>query len=346
MKAFVTGGTGLLGSNLIRLLVSQGHEVKALVRSREKAQKLLGDLKVEWVIGDMEDVEAFRHELAGSDVVFHTAAYFREYFGLGDHWPKLERINVKATIQLLEAGEKAGVKKAIYVSSSTVIGESPSGVSDESTPPDDFAEINLYAKSKVAGEKAVFDFIRQHTMPVVLILPSAMVGPQDAAPTAFGELIMNILQRQLPALPAGGMNVVDVRDVAQAMINAVEQGKSGERYLISNRYIELKQVGEVLTQISGVPSPRIAPYLPLLIYAWTQERIASITGGEPQATVSAVRTLRKRYTVSGKKAERTLGVKYRSFEESVRDEVQWYVDHGYLKLQPQTLKQLRASSLA
>src|SRR5690349_9143977 len=100
MKAFVTGSTGLLGVNLVRLLRERGHEVRALVRSPEKARRLLGDTGAQVVAGDLEDVDAFAPALGGCDVVFHTAAYFREYFGPGDHWPALERLNVHATLQL------------------------------------------------------------------------------------------------------------------------------------------------------------------------------------------------------------------------------------------------------
>lgn len=346
MRAFVTGGTGLLGSNLVRLLVAQGHDVKALVRSKEKAQKLLGDMSVEFVIGDMEDVDGFKHELNDRDVVFHTAAYFREYYALGDHWPKLERINIQGTIQLLEAAEQAGVKKAIYVSSSTVIGESPSGISDESSPPDGFAEINLYAKSKVLAEKAVAEFTASHQMPVVQVLPSVMLGPQDAAPTAIGDLIMGLVERRVPGVPPGGINVVDVRDVAQGMINAVERGRSGERYLLTKEYIEMRDFARKIAALSGVRATRTLPYLPTLVYAWFEEQRARLTGGEPQATVSAVRTLNKRYSISGQKAVLELGILYRSLDQTLRDEIQWFIDQGYVTPQPQTEQGRRVNSPA
>ncbi|PSN13335.1 3-beta hydroxysteroid dehydrogenase, partial [filamentous cyanobacterium CCT1] len=122
MQAFVTGSTGLLGSNLVRELVDRGYQVKALVRSIDKAKALLGDLpQVQFIQGDLQAIPAFAAELRGCDVLFHTAAYFRESYGLGDHWPQLKGLNIDATIELLEAAEKAGVGKAIYVSSSGCI---------------------------------------------------------------------------------------------------------------------------------------------------------------------------------------------------------------------------------
>ncbi|MBC8171474.1 MAG: NAD-dependent epimerase/dehydratase family protein, partial [Anaerolineae bacterium] len=169
MKAFVTGSTGLLGSNLVNLLLAQGHEVKALVRSEAKARKFLTDPRIEIIQGDMEKVDGFAAELQGCDVLFHTAAYFREYYGPGDHWATLEKINVHGTIRLLELAEKAVVKKVIYVSSSGVIGRKPDGSpADETTAPDQLAEReNLYFKSKVAAEQAVANFLKTHHLPVV-----------------------------------------------------------------------------------------------------------------------------------------------------------------------------------
>ena len=137
MKAFVTGSTGLLGNNLIRVLLENGHEVKALVRSKEKAIKQFSDLPIEYVVGDMEKVDDFADELKGCDVLFHTAAYFREYYEKSkEHWQILENINIKGSIKILENAEKAGVQTAIYVSSSGTIGMKPDGSSgDENTPP-------------------------------------------------------------------------------------------------------------------------------------------------------------------------------------------------------------------
>ena len=130
MKAFVTGSTGLLGSNLVHALIDADYEVKALVRSTEKAQKILGHLDIEFVKGDMLNVDAFAAEVAGCDVLFHCAAYFREYYSSGEHENLLEKINVDGTINILNAAEKQGVKKTIYVSSGGVIGQAEKVIED------------------------------------------------------------------------------------------------------------------------------------------------------------------------------------------------------------------------
>jgi dihydroflavonol-4-reductase len=332
MKAFVTGGTGLLGNNLVKALADNGWQVKALARSREKAAKLLDTGRVEIVVGDMENVAGFADALAGCDVLFHTAAYFRDYFGPGDHWAKLEQINVKATIELLNEAERRGVGKTIYVSSSTVIGHKPDGTpGDETTPPDETAYQNLYAKSKVLAEEAVAGWLKAHKMPVVLILPSAIFGPGDAAPTSSGKLIVDFLKRKLPVIPPGGFSVVDVRDVAHAMLNAVEHGKSGERYIVSSADYSIKDILYLLSEITSIPAPRLQmPYTMALIYGWVAETRARLTGTESTASVNAIRTLNARRVVKSDKAQRELAFSVRPFADTLRDSVMWFRQQEYV----------------
>lgn len=244
MKAFVTGATGLLGNNLVRLLIEEKNEVKALVRSKEKAKKLFGDLPVEYVVGDMENVAGFAAEMDGCDVLFHTAAYFREYYEKSrEHWQKLENINIKGSIKILEEAERRGAKKAIYVSSSGTIGLKADGSpGDETTPPSKFASENLYFKSKVLADRAVKEFSRRSKLPVVQILPGWMFGIGDAAPTSSGQIVMDILNGKLPGTFDGGTSTVDAKDVARAMIAAVKRGKAGEKYIVGGEFYTIEEI--------------------------------------------------------------------------------------------------------
>lgn len=335
MKAFVTGSTGLLGSNLVHQLVKSGYEVRALARSREKAAKLLDGSGAEIVIGDMENVAGFAAELKNVDVLFHTAAYFREYYGPGDHWGTLERINVTATIQLLEAAQRQGVKKVIYVSSSGVIGRTKDGrPGDESTPPDNMTLQNLYFKSKVAAEAAIAEFSKSHHLPIIQILPTAMFGPRDSAPTTMGRIVLDFLEGKLPAIPPGGFSVVDARDVAQGMIQAVEKGKNGEHYLLSHSPLTMADIVEVLSKVTGIPGPTLRiPYPAALAFAWFSETRARLTGVPSAVTINGVRTLHAGNSVHADKAKRELGATFRPFEDTLRDEVEWYIQNGYVSKQ-------------
>lgn len=333
MKAFITGSTGLLGSNLTRLLLDEGYEVKALARSAQKARSILGSHpKLKIISGDMEAVEGFANELSGCDVLFHVAAYFREYAGSGDHWSQLKKINVDGTIQILNAAEQRGIQNTIYVSSAELIGRLPDGAQgDESTPPGARVETNLYIKSKILAESAIAEWLKQHKMRVVLILPTAMVGPFDAAPTQMGKAIIDLQRRAYPAMLPGGFPFVDARDVAQAMINAVELGRSGERYIINEKFHTMAEVAAVLERITGVPAPRRHISLPVATFvARAAELNARLRGTTPRLTMQAVRLLQDLGDVSSAKAIHELKITLRPFEETLRDEVRWFKENGYL----------------
>jgi dihydroflavonol-4-reductase len=332
MRAFVTGATGLLGSNLVQALLDQGHEVRGLVRSKEKAQRVFPSAKIEFVNGDMSNVSGFAPSLAGCDVLIHTAAYFREYYQPGEHKTSLEKINVQGTVDLLIAAEKQGVQKAIHISSAGVIGKKPDGTpSDENTLPDDHATSNLYFASKIDAELAIKRFLKERKLPVVMILPSWMWGPGDSAPTAAVKLVIDFLNQKIPGVVDGGCSMVDARDVAQATIHAVERGKSGERYIVGGQYFDLAQVLTTLERVTGVPAPtRKIPYGLSLAVGAASQTWARITGTPALITIAGLRIMRARVAVDSSKAVRDLGASFRPFDDTVRDEVAWFREHGYL----------------
>jgi dihydroflavonol-4-reductase len=332
MRAFVTGATGLLGSNLVQALLDQGHEVRGLVRSKEKAQRVFPSAKIELVTGDMSNVSGFAPSLAGCDVLIHTAAYFREYYQPGEHKTSLEKINVQGTVDLLIAAEKQGIQKAIHISSAGVIGKKLDGApSDENTLPDDHSASNLYFASKIDAELAIKRFLKERKLPVVMILPSWMWGPGDSAPTAAGKLVIDFLNKKIPGVVDGGCSMLDARDVAQATIQAVERGKSGERYIVGGQYFDLAQVLTTLERVTGVPAPtRKIPYGLSLAVGAASQTWARITGTPALITIAGLRTMHARVAVDSAKAIRELGASFRPFDDTVRDEVAWFRAHGYL----------------
>jgi len=265
---------------------------------------LFTGLDVEIVTGDMLDIPGFAAAMEGCDVLFHTAAYFRDYYQPGDHWKALEAINIQGTGALLEEAERRGIQRVIYTSSSTVVGAQPSGkAGDESTPAGKETQWNLYSKSKLLAEKAVYQFLQGHSLPVVLILPAAMFGPGDIGPTSTGLLIQNFLKRQIPGIIDAGLSIVDARDVAQAMLAAVEKGKSGERYIVGGRYFDMAEIFKNLEQVSGVPAPRrTIPYTATLAIAWLSETIARMTHKTTLITRESVRTSHLKRHVNSQKA--------------------------------------------
>ena len=335
MKAFVTGSTGLLGSNLTQLLLNQGFEVIALTRELTKAKKVLGEHpSLKLVQGDMQAVESFASHLNGCDVVFHTASYFRESFDYGDHWKQLKAINVDATIHLLEAADKAGVSKAIYVSSACgcvgiIRGGAPS---NEATPYQDFNHKNPYFKSKLMAEEAISNFLKTHDLPVVLILPAGMMGPNDAAPTEMGRFILNYMKGKASLIPSGGFPIVDARDVAMAMLSAVYSGQPNERYLVTGGYYSVGEIMRNLSEASGQPVPsKKLPRFAVRLWAFIQNLMGRIKGEKPFIPGDMVRVMLSRQWFDASKAAQGLKTNYRPFKDTIKDTVEWYQQNGYLR---------------
>jgi dihydroflavonol-4-reductase len=326
MRAFVTGSTGLLGNNLVRRLLEDGHDVLALARSEDKAARELGDTRARIVIGDMTDVAGFADALSGVDWLFHTAAFFREYYAPGDHSAIVDRINVGATMELARAAHARGVRKMVDTSSSGIIGIEPDGSpGHEGTPPWSGVERNLYLKSKRTVEPFLRAFSAEKGLFIASALPGWMWGPHDAAPTASGQFAFDALAHKLPpAIPPGGSSVVDARDVAAGMLRIAEVGRSGERYILSGRFADLGEIVRELAVLTGAKAPaRRIPFAGALTLAAGAEIWSRITGKPSVMSLEGIRVMHARLAVTAAKAERELGVTFRPFEETLADTVAW-----------------------
>lgn len=330
MNAFITGGTGLLGGNLARLLAERGHHVKVLVRSRKKAEELLGGLGVEYVEGDMLDVPGFARALSGVDVLFHSAAYFREYYQRGDAKDMLERVNVRGTIELLRAAHERGVQRTVFTSSSGIVGVKKDGSpGDETTPPHPSVKGNGYFESKTRAENEIKSFVCETGADVVTVLPGWMFGPGDAAPTGSGQFVLDFLAGKLPIVLDGGTSVTDARDVASAMLSAAEHGRAGERYIVGGDFHTIAGISNTLEEVSGIPAPkRRVPYPLLMVAAGASELFGHATGRPVLISRSAVKTMRDERAVDSGKAVRELGATFRPLADTVRDEVEWFKQRG------------------
>ena len=334
MTAFVTGATGLLGSNLVAALVRDGHAVRALARSSDKADAQLGHLPgVETVVGDLDDVAAFAPALDGCSVVFHTAAYFREYYAGGvseaAHRQRLHRLNVRASVDLAEAAHAAGVGAFVNTSSSGTVGSGEGGAGGtEDDPPPLSARTNAYFASKLDGERALNAVAARTGLRVVHVLPGLMIGPGDAAPTTMGQFVLNALARKVPVALPGGSTFADPRDVADAMLAAASRGPSGERYAVAGRFHSVADVLAGIARVSGVAQPtRVAPLPVALAAAWAGERLAPVTGRPAPVTVSGVRAVAAAHRVDSSRAERVLGASFRPLDETLGDTVAWFRTH-------------------
>ena len=333
--AFVTGATGLLGNNLVRLLVLQGVRVKALARSREKAEKQLAGLPVEIVVGDMTKVSEFAEQLAGTDVLFHTAAFFRDNFKGGRHQKELRDTNVQGTADLLNHAYAAGVRRVVHTSSIAVLRSERGQLTNETMLRNVTDAEDDYYLSKVLSDREVEKFLEAHPdMWACMVLPGWMTGPGDIGPTSSGQVILDFLNRKMPGIPPATFSIVDARDVAQAMWLAGQKGRRGERYLAAGRHIEMGQLFEKLQSITGIAAPRRkVPIVVLFAMAAASEVWAAISGKPVLISMANVRLMageRDRSHFDNSKSERELGVRFRPVEETLRDTVTWYQENGWI----------------
>jgi dihydroflavonol-4-reductase len=332
--AFVTGATGLLGSNLVRELVAGGVQVKALARSHAKAARQLAGLPVEIVEGDMLAVAAFAPALAGTDVLFHTAAHFRESYGGGNHRDRLVSVNVDGTRALLDAAYGAGVRKAVLTSSIAVL-DGPRGAVIDETMVRKLGDADDYYRSKILADEAAYERLKAHPdLDIRFVLPGWMHGPGDAGPTSAGQVTLDYIGRKLPGVVPGSFSFVDARDVARAMVVAAERGRRGERYLAAGRHMTMDELLSVYERVTGLPAPKrkLPPWL-LLTIAIVGEAVARLTGRPTLLSLATVRLMLReadRTRFDHAKLERELGITFRPVAETLRDEIAWFQGQGIL----------------
>lgn len=326
MKALVTGATGFIGANIVRELLKDGREVRVLVRPGSDLRNLR-ELDVEIFEGDLCDLSSMERGLAGCDSLYHAAADYR----LWTRDPSaMYRSNVEGTRVILEAALKRNVAKAVYTSSVGTLGNPGDGTPGTETTPVSFRDmVGHYKKSKFLAEREAEKFIQQG-LPLVIVNPSTPVGRFDVKPTPTGRIIVDFLNRKMPAYLDTGLNVIDVEDCARGHLLAAERGKVGEKYILGNENLTLHGIFELLAEISGLPAPRVRlPHTPILLAACVNEAISRITGREPLIPLAGVQMARKKMFFDPSKAVRELGLVLTPPKEALRKAVEWFRANGY-----------------
>lgn len=335
MKCFVTGASGFIGSNLVHELLARGHRVKVLLRPGADERGLLG-LKYERAVGDLSGRDLLRRELADCDWCFHAAASYQLWLR---NYKPMYAANVEGTRNVLEAAGHAGCQKIVYTSTVGCIGL-PKNVNGKFAPTDetDLTTIeqmsNDYKRSKFQAEGVAMDLFRRKGLPVVIVNPSAPVGPGDVKPTPTGQVIVDFLNRKLPAYLDTGLNWVHVRDVAIGHILAAEKGRLGERYILGNAEGNwtMQQTLGVLAELSQLPAPKIKiPYWAAYRVAEINEMISFVTGKPPRAPVGGVKMAKNKMWFNPGKAIRELGLPQTPPRQAFTDAIQWFRLNGYLK---------------
>jgi len=271
----VTGATGFLGSVLVKKLVAAGHTVHAVVRSKDKAEKVFGDLNVKIFVANICDKEALKdifNESGDNYVVIHTAGSV-VLSGSSYDYAEMRRANIYGTQNIVDLCTKRH-KKLIYVSSVHALNElkDKTAIASEQEVFDPKLVKGHYAKSKAGASSIVVDGIKFHELDAVIVHPSAIIGPDDTSNSHTTLMIKDYLAGRVPAATKGGFNFVDVRDVADGII-AAENASTGSSYILSGKYYSVKEMLDILHEVSG--RKKITKELPIwlakcaLPFVWT-----------------------------------------------------------------------------
>jgi dihydroflavonol-4-reductase len=328
MQAFVTGGSGFVGANLVRLLLHQGHRVKVLVRPGSCRDNLQG-LAVELVEGDLQMPTLATH-LHGADCLFHVAAHYALW---QTDRAQLYQHNVLGTRHVLQAARQAGVERVVYTSSVAAIGVGIKGQPVDETHQSPVEKlVGAYKKSKYWAEQEAVQ-AAQAGQDVVVVNPTTPIGAWDIKPTPTGkDTILRFLQRRMPVYVETGLNFIHVKDVAWGHLLAAERGKSGDRYILGHQNLSLKQLLDQLATLTGLPAPQrsLPIWLPLGI-AWVDEKILAPLGKPPSVPLDGVRMAQHPMYYNAAKAVRELGLPQTPISVALKDAVDWFVENGYVE---------------
>jgi len=328
VRALITGATGFIGANLVRTLIQKGVRVRALVRPHSNRKNLEG-LDVEIAVGDVRDRDSIERAMEGCGLVFHAAALY-------SFWVRPRRliyeINVEGTRNVLDVALKAGVERMVYTSSIAALGRRTDGKpADEETPVDPQKLRGDYRRSKYFAEQVALEFARKG-LPVVIVNPSFPVGPYDVKPTPSGQVIVDFLNRKMPAYVDTGLNVVDVEDVALGHWLALERGRVGERYILGGENLTMKEFLNMLSEITGLPAPRLKlPLGPLLPVSYVNKALALMLNYTPRLTPETIHLAQEPEFFSPRKAVEELGFPQTPAREALKKAIRWFQENGYVK---------------
>jgi len=329
----VTGATGFLGSQLVRTLIERGESVKAFVRPGSNLGALHGYPRDRFkiAVGDIRIEQSVFAALANCTRMYHVAANFKMWD------PEPSRIILPAVEGMratLRAARARKLEKIVVTSSAGVLGTTLSEELMDETHQFNLANPEAYFAAKVAADQVAAEFIAQG-LPIVMALPATIAGPGDWKPTPNGQLLLEYLKTPSTShfpVSAGGINVVDVEDVAAGHALAMDRGEVGERYLLGGDNLTFSQLFETLCDLTGLAEPSTPKSKGLMKFAGTLfELKARLRGGAPRITSRMANDYADSFSfISSKKAETALGYRHRPAREALSRSVRWFLANGYV----------------
>ncbi|MBE0675254.1 MAG: NAD-dependent epimerase/dehydratase family protein [Bacteroidales bacterium] len=322
IKVAVTGASGHVGTNLCRMLLKSGYSVKVLIHNRLEG---LEGLNIEFVKGDVTSIPDLRKLCEGCTVVYHLAACI----SIRKTDQRCLVVNAGSCEILLSAARSEGVRRIIHFSSIHAFNQEPH---DELLDESRDLELNSsvsYNRSKALGQKIMIEGSSDGPE-VVVLNPTAILGPYDFQPSLLGNAVIRFYKGQNPSLIPGGYDWVDVRDVCSAAINAIDKGVPGECYLLSGSWKSLKDMANTIEKLGGHKTPWLnLPWWLAHVGAVVLNMHTTLTGGVPLYTSMSLDTLKESHrNISSAKAARDLGYNSRPFEETMADTIRWFKENN------------------
>lgn len=331
MTALVTGGAGFIGSHLVRQLLARGESVRVLERPGAKVDHLPLN-RIDLAFGDIRDRDAVRMAVQGCEVVYHLAANPQ----LWTHRRgQFHTVNYLGTVRVLTEALRAGARRVLHTSTESILTRSrqvgPIG-EEQHVPSRDV--IGPYCRSKYLAERFAFHLARSGR-PVVVVNPTLPVGPGDWGRSPPTQMMLDFCLGKRSAYLDADLNLIDVRDVADGMVRAVERGRPGIRYLLGAENWSIRSVFARLAELTGLPEPRWrVPYPVALTAAYASEWIADVVSHAiPAATVTGVKLARRRMHFDATRSLHELGLRPRSVQQSIAEAVEGFRTAGWLHLQ-------------
>ena len=328
MKALVTGADGLLGSHLVRELLSREYEVRVFLLTGTKSTTL-DDLEIERQYGNLLNPDEVDKAVEGCEIVVHAAANTNV-------WPPrseiIRRVNFEGTENIVKACQKHQVKRLIYISSGACFDTGPKDNPGDETSPFRGDRFGLdYIDSKYKAHVFVETAAKNGELPAVLICPNFMFGPYDSKPSG-GQMILAVYTGKAPGYTPGGKNFVHARDVATAAINAIEMGRIGESYIAGHANMDYKELFTIIGETLNVKTPSLkVPRWVFLTLGFFGTLFGKITGKDPGVTLPVARIGITDQYHSPAKAIKELKMPQTPIKEAIQEGFDWMEANGMVK---------------
>ena len=338
MTTLVTGAAGFLGSHVARQLVARGETVRVLMRPSSN-NRAISDLSLEYVTGDLRDAASLERAMKDVKRVFHVAADYR----LWARKPQeIYDSNVGGTKNVLAAAKNAGVEQLVYTSTVATIAVDRPNLPNEATDARLEEMIGHYKRSKWMAEQEVLQAAKEG-LPAIVAMPTTPLGPWDWKPTPTGKIILDFLNGKMPGYVETGLNFVGVEECAAGHLLVAEKGKAGERYLLGAENLTLKELLEMIAEITGLSAPGMKiPHTVALGVAYVDTAFSRLLGKEPQIPVEGVKIAQHKMFVDCSRAKHELGFAPGPVVAALQRAVRWYQANGYVK--PRRAKKMRVAA--